>query len=171
MLFVCRGWTRKKFWHTATADNGSAINWEVIFVTDWCVYRENVLDGERDFFDFFCSEYMIGKGVCGKWRVFAGATSWRGHRVRLGWVGQLSASVGGEVLPIHPDSEDLRDFAPRHLIADLNRESLTSTGGIYYSINELEKERYPWLSPSTSQILRDKIKMHKISRHRCNGIQ
>jgi len=31
--------------------------------------------------------------------------------LECGWVGQLSGSVGGEVLPIQPDSKDLGDFA------------------------------------------------------------
>jgi len=42
MLFFCRGWTSKKFWHTAMAD--TATDREVIIVAKSCVYQENVLD-------------------------------------------------------------------------------------------------------------------------------
>ena len=64
------------------------------------------------------------------WNVW-GATYQRAIRQIWGYVEYLlSGSVAVEVLPIRPDSKDLRDFArqrARHLISDSNREPLTES--------------------------------------------
>ena len=42
ILFLCRGWTSKKIWHTAMAE--SATDRSGYIVASRCGYRENVLD-------------------------------------------------------------------------------------------------------------------------------
>jgi len=41
----------------------SAIDWKIILVANWCVYRENMIDQKW----LFCPDSMIGKGAWGNW--------------------------------------------------------------------------------------------------------
>ena len=82
---------------TAIAD--SATDWDVINVAKSCVYRENFWWKVI----FFCPwERCMWKmkGVSRRYLLTRTLSEWR-------WVGQFSCSV----IPIRPDSKDIRDFA------------------------------------------------------------
>jgi len=100
----------------------SETDWEVIIVAKSCVDRENVLDEKW---------YSAVQGVwLGKVHVEneGGFQAYLQTRTssEWGWVGLLSGSVAGEVLPIRPDSKDPEGFtrlpAAFNRGSDLNRE-------------------------------------------------
>jgi len=116
MLFICNGWTWKKFWCTAMADSPKSASIEKM-----CYMKSDSLwswryDWER------CIRKL--KGVSRNYLLTRTSSE-------QGWVGQFSGYVEAEVLLSRPDSKDLRDFARLPAAIDHGFEPRTSNRGYW----------------------------------------